>query len=294
MVVNCPECGKKTALLNDTCEHCGIKVKKCPECGNVVEESQMACDYCGYSFEEQVQSSINEEMPKELKKTATKLSAFAESENKKYHKVAKILVFIGWLLLCVAVAVPIIIIKTNDFVTPAQISTAESVHKVCLVISVIVMFVGYALKELRSIISSSATIRQINALKFDYKKYYSYSKADKNFVSSVFLEDNGEVQLIQAIRYKEDSSKKTIKLIKQLAIVTCFLLLSIFAYIGINRVIDGMLVASLFGSSYSFKLNAPLILMVVFWVMSMVLDWFFNKDMEESAEWLEQLRKKEN
>ena len=140
MIINCPECGKKTALLNDTCEHCGIKVKKCPECENVVEESQTACDYCGYSFEEQVQSSINEEIPKELKKTATKLSAFAESENKKYHKLAKILVFIGGLLLCISVALPIIIVKTNDFATPTQISTAESIHTACLVMSVIVMF----------------------------------------------------------------------------------------------------------------------------------------------------------
>ena len=36
MIVNCPKCSKKTALLNDVCEHCGAKVKHCPECENIV------------------------------------------------------------------------------------------------------------------------------------------------------------------------------------------------------------------------------------------------------------------
>ena len=51
MIVNCPSCGKKTALINDECEHCGEKAKHCPECENIMAENQMVCDYCGYSFE---------------------------------------------------------------------------------------------------------------------------------------------------------------------------------------------------------------------------------------------------
>ena len=184
MIINCPKCGKKTALTNDTCEHCGIKVKHCPECQNVVEENQTLCDYCGYTFgvvnnEEKGQ----DKMPKELKKTAVKLASFAEQENKKYNKIAKVLSPIGWILLFLAAVLPIIIIKTSeDIYLISKISTIDKLNSVFLIISLMIIFVSCIFKELRSSFSYEAIMRQVRALNFDYKKYYSYDDIEKNLI----------------------------------------------------------------------------------------------------------------
>ncbi len=296
MVVNCPKCGKKTALINDTCEHCGIKVKHCEECGNIVEESQTQCDYCGYSFEtvkEDQVEKVKGEMPKELKKTAVRLASFAEQENKKYHKISKVLSPIGWIIFFTGIFLPILIIKTTNPLDFSAIKTAKNLHKVFLVLSIIILFVASLFKELRTIFSASAIARQVKELKFDYEKYYLYDKAYNNILTTAFMDDVGEIQLILAIRYEKDSNAKIIKLIKQLGMLFCYLMICIFAYIGISSNMDAVFVSLLFNVSFKFNFNAQLILVVLFFVISWVLDWCFNKDMEDAAAWIEEIRKKQ-
>lgn len=298
MIVNCPKCNKKTALSNDTCEHCGIRVKSCPECGNIMEETQIVCDYCGYSFEsikaEEKVEKNTDEVPKELKKTAVKLASFAEKVNKKYNLISKILSPIGWIICLIAIVIPLITINTKD-VQLYTIKSSFTLHKVFLVFGIIIIFVGCLFKELRTIFGSPTIIRRMEALKFDYKKYYLYDNVYKNITEAVLNEDIGDLQLVKAIEYKESPSKKTTKLLKQLILLFCYVLTGIFGYIGMTHVMDVVLTSFLLSTPFDFKvmLNIWFILCVAFYILSLILHGVFNKDEEEAGEWIEQLRKRE-
>ena len=177
MIINCPECGKKTAMLNDTCEHCGIKLKKCPECENVMEYSQTTCDYCGYIFEVKEEKTVEEVVEKEdnfekLRKKAVNLSAFAQSENKKYRKIGGILEGVSFAILIVVIVIGLLYTNSSRVLTLSKARTIISVCKVVLILDVLVNILSNVIIEFRTIFSVSAINRKIKSMKFDYKTYY--------------------------------------------------------------------------------------------------------------------------
>ncbi len=291
MIIACPKCGKKTALQNDTCEHCKTKFKKCPECENVLQVDESVCDYCGFSFDAiQKEKSASQSIPTDLKKKAAKLASFAELENKKYHRIAKFLSPIGFVFLFLAIALPTILLLGKNLKL-SKIQTADKLCTACLVISSICIFGASIFKEFRTLFSANAIARQMQTIGFNYKLYYSYEKAGRNLLTSLALEDCGEVQLVQAIRYQEDSSAKIVKLFKRLCIVTCILLFCIFISIGLRQINDILLVTKLLGTSYKFKISAHLIIGLLFYILSFVLDLFLDKDTEEATQWIDQTKR---
>lgn len=296
MLINCPNCDKKTVFMNDTCEHCGIKIKRCSECGNVVEENKLVCDYCGCPFETpKHQDKQEDQMPSNLEKTATKLAAFAEKENKKYNLIGKVIGVIGEIIAWLSF-LPILI-TANTGPTLYSLLESKAVFSVILAIGFILIFTKNVFKELRCIFSFGAIERQMRALKFDYKRYISLIRArkDKGTYSSDY-DFYGEMRLIQVARYQENPSTKTNKLLRQLSLLACYLLIGIFAFIGLNELVGRFLYVILFGIehlSISVFINVWLILTFILWIIGMTLNSFFNKDDEETQDWLEKNNREE-
>ena len=305
MIINCPECGKKTAMLNDTCEHCGIKLKKCPECENVMEYSQTTCDYCGYTFEvKEEKVVVNEVMQKddnfeELRKKTIKLSTFAQSENKKYRKIGGILEGVSFAILIVVIVIGLLYTNSSRVLTLSKARTIISVCKVVLILDVLVNILSNVIKEFRTIFSVSAINRKIKSMKFDYKTYYKSPAAVKkidggsDWKSWGELELSwGEAELINAIRYKEDPSKKTPVILSALVDIICWTVIAICAYIFMSNMIEQTVLGALFGvGGFKFKFTTELIVAIVFLVIDIVVGLFLDNENKKAIEWAEKQQK---
>lgn len=299
MVVSCPGCGKKTALLNNVCEHCGIKVKKCIECGNIMKESQTICDYCGYSFEQTKEKEVEQTketgISKELRKTAVDLIAFAQSENKKYNRLGKVFGSFGFVFFILIMAICALHDKLFENANSlSSVASTVFICKIILVLSGILFILSLLFKEFRGLFSVGAISRQIDAKKFDYNSYYKHPSIGKKIFASIDFEDWGDIQLINAIRYKTDPSTKTTKLILALVQLICRIIACLCVYIALEPLWLEIMVGFSFGNGLGNEVVVPLIVAVVFFVAEFIVNTFLDKDLNIALKWMREQQKEQD
>ena len=108
------------------------------------------------------------------------------------------------------------------------------------------------------------------------------------------MEDWGEVELINAIRYKEDPACKMPKILTALVGVISGAIVAICAYIFVTNMFQQLFFSSLLGAGgFKFKFTTELIVAIVFLAVGFRVDLVFNNEIKNAIKWAEKQKANE-
>ncbi len=271
----CPTCKKKSEFLNNTCEHCGCKIIVCEECGAIAHESKTSCDNCGYVF------SIKQDQKREER--AMSLINNAKRQDIVYICIATALVALFMF--------PVVLglVYAEQFTRKPKLIPIYRVRKylnICLIISIILIFVGTLTFYLKTILISNSIYKGVEFHKLDYVKYYKTSTAQAFFRTT---KGTGYNLLADAIRYSTVPHLKAKKLIVSLiccAILACGL---IFLYLGFRPNIDAFCLLKSLIKPFYFNVNSQIIVGIILFVVSFIPNIIFN-NIYSRKKWLKNIK----
>ena len=213
MIANCPKCGKKTAFLNNRCEHCGCNIRICPECGNITESETELCDYCGFKF-------LTEE-EKKVEDTA-KIKQQAKGLIEKSEKRLKALTVIARACLYVGTAIFIIVIFMSSNFLKTELNLNDLIHledkyntlKILIIVSLLLILLAGIIDSWGKFVLFHLAVSDIMKSKFNYKRYLKIIPTTNNGDIYISVGDGkGEVVFTNAVVYIEKPSLKNKKIV---------------------------------------------------------------------------------
>lgn len=251
MLVQCPNCGQKTALLNNTCEHCGCKTKTCPECGNIVKNEDKTCSYCGIEFGEYEKNYTATEKVKKHNNDVISLIKTAKTSKKPYDIALSIFTLLPTLPIIFCLF--LVLGKNGEFLNQT-LSLGVYISFFCAIFT---NPIAYIINLLYTIFSPTKIQGKAQEINFD-KNYYikNLNLSAKNelmFDSSIAL-PNEQLQLVDILRQETDGSIKTKRILLNILCIVISPIRDVFALLGVCPIISGllfMLFASITNESFA-------------------------------------------
>lgn len=295
MLVQCPNCGQKTALLNNTCEHCDCKTKTCPECGNIVKNEDKTCSYCGIEFGEYEKNYAATEKVKKYNNDVISLIKTAKISKKPYGIAQTIFIFIPTL--------PIIFCLYSVF------GKNEEILSKTLNLGVYIsFFCAIFTNPIVRIINLLYTIFFPNKIQFKAKEigfdqnYYLKNlklneKTELMFDSSLAM-PNEQLQLVDIFRQETDGSIKTKRILLNILCIVISPIRDVFALLGVCPIISGLLYmfyASIKNESFAnitvfITPNIFFYVWLAFVVILVILNIFSNVSKKECGIWVKAIK----
>jgi len=298
MVVNCPKCGKKTALLNNVCEHCGVKTRVCKECGNIVDASEKLCDYCGYEFLPEEQEKVLEqqiEQEKKLKNMEKDYKYILNCNQKsasKYFLISLVTLLLGIVLLAIAY---FILKDFGDYKNKSYEEVLESLAnakdikngaQVCVWLCGLLFLISNVSTAFTQIFLANSISSKIYETKFDYVTYFKSRSTIKNLANNISENSDfsykvtkgefnaKEINFLYALMISEDLVAKKRKmmlcLIETLIWIVCLTLLCVGVCSNIENYISTVIWQST--DKFKFDFNTEIIIGAILFVAGMVME----------------------
>lgn len=280
MLVNCPNCGEKTALLNNVCEHCGSKVKKCTECGNVVLNDALTCDYCGFKFESEDELKKQKEKEHEFKvrkKADTYITNLSTSFTKS-NRIATLFILIMFGLLALTVGIcykfgNIDKLDANEvFERLLNADSTKNKALIALGCALFAFFIVQILSPLWFEKSSKTLLSQMKNDKFDINTYcLACSKDIKNHEKKItegFL-----ITFLTVIKCDLDAGFKRKRELSNIITAVIILVGEVLIFLGLKANIDAYFAAVILSgrNAFSFDFNFLLIVGLIAQILGIII-----------------------
>ncbi|MBR2903155.1 MAG: zinc ribbon domain-containing protein [Clostridia bacterium] len=246
MLTYCPKYGGRTALLNNTCEHCGCKVKTCSECGNIVEESCETCTYCGLSFAKMAEIKAVEAKEADLAKNKKDVAELA-----KYIKSCKSPGKIVEFIVGIIDLIPIIVACLFNFNKPTLASAMSTAIKVSFIMTIFTCQIPLLVKGLCDIALYDKLRKKAVEINFDRNMYLMnlpFGQDGKIVFDSAIADKDMQIQLIDAFRTESDSSPKKRKVAGLIVDMCLAPIIFLFLFLGFTPIADNLLYLVAMGS----------------------------------------------
>ncbi|MBR2646037.1 MAG: zinc ribbon domain-containing protein [Clostridia bacterium] len=309
MIISCPKCGQKTAMLKLTCEHCGYKAKRCEECGNLIDFNSSVCDYCGIdvSSMQELKEEKVEKKKQDLQDTGTDLITFAEKNHKKFRLIGSLLLLAGVIFFAIG------FMKLLDFGnyqnksleemldSLANVDELENQIRVFLILALVSMFASLSIGEIAPLIYAETVFNKVQLSRFDYKSYYKNCLVEDengNFIVDLSLtsdntEDLGDVRLVESIAYATDSTEKNKAYFRKALPMILLLAACVFIYLGLMPNIETYISNVIFMSaeefSFTFSFNQNLIIASAFLVLYIIIHLFIPSEIATAEKFIGKL-----
>lgn len=285
MLMNCPKCGKKTALLDNVCEFCGCKTKICEECGNVVEVNEESCNYCGYEF-------LPEEKQREKEK--------CDNINKNKKKSSEVLLYIKKLLrredifLTISFFLGIVLLIVTYFILKnfgnwenksfeEMINIKEEAKEVkmwayiCVSLALFCFGLMGIVPVFTTIIINSSIRSKFMFLGFDYKMYYKNIPVNENYrIYATYGRGRMDIQMLRNVMYMNSDRSKLMEKFSTILITIVTLIGGVLLFSIMSNNIESYLQSVVKGENDTFLSFGGVLGLIVFVLISYYWGIFDN------------------